>query len=204
MGFGQMLKELWDLATGMDKPLRVPSKKPLEMARYAARQFASVAGQLAESEKAVAFYTMDKDFAQMVSDIIKVPLRRMGYLYYDSPSVDKGIESRVVIYDVRQESDARLHGTYAEILRQKKSMSKRSDVMAAIGPREEAVHYPRGTYPGLLYFCYDPDHPEKRDPDIPLTGRPVPAGATLYKFADIVEVLKTALSRPRPRNTASA
>ena len=146
-------------------------------------------GKGGASHKRVAVITMSQDLRLYLAKDLKLPIRKMGYDYDDHPSIDKAVGSQVVMMEVLPKADAQLHGSYDKIVRMKKGMNKTDDVLCMIGLRDNYSRYPRGTYPGLLYFCMKPDEPDYRDPELSLEGLQTIEGPLLYNFADLPGVI---------------
>lgn len=157
---------------------------------YTKMQQASMDGHLSTSRQAVAFYTLDEELRTYVAQEVAPAIRAAGCEFIFNPKPEKALNCKFLLMDGTMKSDARLHSTYDKVIRQKKSMQKSKDVLAVIAPRDDVDRYPRGTYPGLLFFVYDPADPLRRDPEIPETGQPIPAGPVLHNFADMVEAFK--------------
>ena len=160
--------------------------------RYTAYQKASSKGAFRQSRKLVVFISLDDDLRKEVCERLKPVLEPIEYEYLDLAKAAEAIDSRVLITDVRPKSDARLHHKYDTIIRTKKSR-KKYDVICAIGRREDHKKFERGTYPGLLYFCYDEENPGRTWDDLPSKGQMTVIGPTLYNYTDIAQVIKAAI-----------
>ncbi len=162
--------------------------------RYAAYQKASAKGAFRDSRKLVVFISPDDALRKDVYERLLPVLEPIDYEYLDLAKAAEAIDSRVFITDVRPKSDARLHNKYDTIIRTKKSRRK-YDVICSIGYREDFKKFNRGTYPGLIYFCYDGENPERRWDDLPLEGQQTVFGPTLHNYADIAQVIRTAIDQ---------
>ena len=74
-----------------------------------------------------------------------------------------------------------------------KKASKKYDILAVIGHHEDHKKFDRGTYPRLIYFCYDDEDPDCRREDIGPKGQETVIGPTLYNYVDIGEVIARAI-----------
>lgn len=192
MASGNFCVRLWNLLTGrVSGPEVVGPSVAADGTTdaYAEHQRASMTGEFSGSKRAVAFYTLDAKLRQYASEELGPAIRKAGGQFLFNPKSKKALHCGILLMDGTRASDARLHATYDKVIRQKKAMQKTKDTLAVIASAGDTGRYPRGTYPGLLFFCYDPEDPQKRDPDIPVTGQPTPGGPIVQNFADIVEVL---------------
>ena len=146
-------------------------------------------GKGGASHKRVAVITMSQDLRLYLAKDLKLPIRKMGYDYDDHPSIDKAVGSQVVMMEVLPKADAQLHSKYDRIVRVKKAMKKTDDVLCMVGLRDNYTRYPRGTYPGVLYFCITPADFEYRHPDLTLEGLLTVEGPCLFNFADLPAVI---------------
>ena len=131
-------------------------------ADYVEYQKESARGKLAASGRRVSMITLLNELRVYLNDHLKPVVEAEGYQYDDHPSLDRATGSRIVIMDALPLSDAKLHTKYDKLVRIKKSMGKTHDVLCLVAPRANFKKYPRGTYPGLLYFCIKPDDYEYR------------------------------------------
>lgn len=142
-------------------------------------------GHHAASSRRVALITMLNELRLHCEEKLKPVVEAAGYVYDDHPSIETGTGSRIVIMEALPATDAKLHTKYDQIVRIKKSMGKTNDVLCIVAQRENFKKYPRGTYPGLLYFCLQPDDYDHRDPDLPPEGLKTIEGPLLFNFADM-------------------
>lgn len=156
---------------------------------YVELQKQGARGALAFSQQRVVVITLNEDLLDFLFKRLKGPVEAKGYEYDDDSSMDLAINSQIIILDVTPKVDARLHGKYDSLVRMKKSLGKKEDVTCVIGWREHYKKYPRGTYPGLLYFCIEGDNFDHREPDLPPEGTDTIEGPRLYNFADITEAI---------------
>lgn len=161
-----------------------------EAEQYVEHQRQHAKGKLAASRRLVSVVALKEELRLHLSENLKPLVEALRYEYSDRPSVNKAIGSQIVILDARPASDARMHGKYDKILRIKKSMGKGADLLCLFGPRDNYKKYPRGTYPGLQYFCIKEPDLDHREPDLPPEGTPTVEGPTLYNFADISMVIE--------------
>lgn len=133
--------------------------------------------------------TLSQEVREYLEDRLGHAVRVAEYKYNTKPKVGQAADAQVLIMDVTPVTDARMHSTYDKILRIKKSLGKKDDLMCVFGPRERHTRYPRGTYPGLLYFCFDADDMDHREPDLDEEGQPTVGGPTLYNFCDMPKVI---------------
>lgn len=157
--------------------------------RYAEFARLTAEGQLSFSQKRVAVITLSESLRAWLAKRLEQFVGIADYDYNDNPSVDYATNAQIVIMDVTPLVDARLHDKYDKLVRIKKSMGKKYDVLSVIGERESYPNYPRGTYPSLLYFCIKEDDLEHRDPDLPPQGAATIEGPTLYNFVDLPDVI---------------
>jgi len=114
------------------------------------------------------------------------------YDYLAQASLNQGVNSAVVIMDIRPRVNARMHRDYDKLVRIKKSMGKfGKDLLSVLGPRVALRDYRRGTYGNLYLFVFDADEPDRREGDISPEGLVDVGGPTLFNFADISAVLKS-------------
>ena len=163
--------------------------------RYAAYQDASVKGELTRGQKTIVMLTLREDLREHVSNMLLPLSREAGYSYLTKPKLSHAADALILIMDVTPETDARLHSQYDKIIRIKKSLGRKEDTLCVLGPRRRHDRYPRGTYPGLLFFCLKVDDLEHREPDLPIEGKEVPGGPTLYNFADLATVIAERLEQ---------
>lgn len=142
-------------------------------------------GKHAASHRRVILVTPNDELRIPLAERLKPIVEAEGYTYEDHPSLDEGIGSQVVILDGTPRTDAKFHSKYDKLVRIKKSMGKGKDLTCVIGRREDYKKYPRGTYPGLLYFCLKGGDADLRDPDLPPEGKDTIEGPRLYNFADL-------------------
>jgi len=147
-------------------------------------------GKGAASRRAVAVITLEETVRERLDRGLKPVVEAEGYRYEGRPSLDTATGARILIMEALPDTDARLHTKYDKIVRVKKSMGKTHDVVSVIGLRGHYKKYPRGTYPGLLFFCINPQDPDFRATDIEPGGMPTVEGPTLYNFADIAPVIR--------------
>jgi len=156
---------------------------------YVQHQQKHARGQFAASRRRVAVITNGHAIAAHLSARLKPVVEQAGFAYVDRPNTGIAVGSQILILDCRPRADALMHGKYDQIIRVKKSMGKVHDVLCMFGPRENYKKYPRGTYPGLSYFCIKEDDLEAREPDLPEIGLETVEGPTLYNFADLPGVV---------------
>ena len=142
------------------------------------------------SRRAVAVVTLAESIRERLLRDLKPVVDAEGYRYESRPSLDTATGARVLIMEALPDTDARLHTKYDKIVRVKKAMGKTRDLVSVIALREHFKKYPRGTYPGLLFFCVDPEDLDRREDDIGAGGMPTVEGPTLYNFADIAAVIR--------------
>lgn len=152
-------------------------------------QMAAYHGRLAESRSTVVMLTINKEVSKWLEQYLRPVVERNRYQYITQPNLAQASDSRVLIMDVTPEADALLHSRYDKVVRMKKAMGKSKDVLAVFGPRERCKRYPRGTYPGLLYFCFDPQNLAHQETDVTLEGLQTDGGPTLYNFAHMPAVI---------------
>ena len=68
-----------------------------------------------------------------------------------------------------------------------------------IGRRQEFKKYPRGTYPGLLYFCIREEDLHAREADIPADGLPTVEGPLLFNYADLPQAVAAKFRARNPK-----
>jgi len=156
---------------------------------YVKHQQKHARGKLAASRRCVTVITNGHAIALHLSLKLKPVVEEGGFAYEDRPNTSSAVGSQILILDCRPRADALMHGKYDQIIRVKKSMGKVHDALCMFGPRENYKKYPRGTYPGLSYFCIEEDDLNAREPDLPETGVETIEGATLYNFADLPGVI---------------
>lgn len=158
--------------------------------RYARLQNANSRGLLARSRPHVSMMTCESKLRTYVERTLVEPLAKVDYAFFARPSMDRCINSSVVIMDGRPLVNSRMHSYYDKMVRIKKSMGKfGKDMLCVIGPRETMVDYSRGTYGTLYYFVLNEADPAERDPKIPPTGQPNPGLPVLFNFADMPDVI---------------
>ncbi len=157
---------------------------------YAAYQADSARGRLAYSSgDQICIMTSSRQMRDALIALLQPHLDVLKCVIEPEPTVNKAVNSIIVIMDVRPKIDARLHSEYDRVLRTKKSMKKFGrDVICVVGPRELTSRYQRGTYGTLLFFTFDPEN-GKRYEDIPLEGQIVAGGPILHNLADMPKVL---------------
>ena len=180
MGIGEFFKALFG---GQPPGAAMLEPKKVQFPRVGSR------GKGGASHKRVSVITLSQNLRLYLAQDLKLAVQELGYDYNDQPSVDKATGSQIVIMEVTPKANAQLHNTYDKIVRMKKSMNKTHDVLCMIGLRDNYSNYRRGTYPGLLYFCLDPNDPDHRDPDLSLEGHLTVEGPTLFNFADMPGVI---------------
>ena len=180
MGIGEFLKALF----GGEPPGGTPPK-PVEV-KFEKRK---ALGSHAASKRAVAVITMLNEVRQYMAEHLQPFVEEAGYEYEDHPSINRVIESRIVVLEALPQTDAKLHAKYDKLLRMKKAMGKTHDVLCLIALRGNFKKYPRGTYPQLQYFCVKPDDLGHREPDLPPEGMETIEGPTLYNLCDIGAVI---------------
>jgi len=142
--------------------------------KYAEFESGHARGQHGASSRRVAVITLLNELRAHLQEVLKPVVEAGGYTYEDHPSLDQATGSRIVIMEALPLSDAKLHTRYDQVVRIKKGMTKSRDVLCILAPREKFKRYPRGTYPGLLYFCIKPDDYDHRDPDLSTTSPTCP------------------------------
>ena len=184
MALGDFLKKKADDA-GPDE-LREAAEQ------YARRAQTFAEGRMQASWKMVALITLSEEVRQWLRERLAPALKERGYLLLDQATAEQAVDAAAVLLDVTPKGDSRLHDHYDKILRMKKSLAKR-DVMAVFGRREDHKRYPRGTWPGLLFFCLKDGQPEAREADLPPEGADTVVGPRLFNFADLPVALAARL-----------
>ncbi len=142
-----------------------------------------------QARRRVAVIALDPDISSWLGENVKPIVINARYAYADRPTAGQAADARVLIMEALPATDAKLHTKYDKIVRMKKGMGRKQDIMAIIAEKENYKRYPRGTYPGLLYFCVNLDDFSHRDPDIPPQGRDTVEGPHLHNFVDMPVVI---------------
>jgi len=163
---------------------------PSEEAKLSLKmQYAALQGRLAESRSTVVVLSINKDVLKWLDQHLRAVAERNRYEYITTPNLAQASDARVLIMDVTPEADAVLHSRYDKIVRMKKALGKSKDILAVFGPRERYRRYPRGTYPKLLYFCFDPNNFAHQEVDLTLDGLDTHEGPILFNFAHMPAVI---------------
>jgi len=145
------------------------------------------------NRRIVAVATRDETIKDWLDVHLRSVLAEEGYTLNTRPTRDVAVAARVVILDVDPSTDAYAHQDYDRLLKSKRARGWTRDVIAVFGRRERYKMFPRGNYPGLLYFCLDPEHMDHRDKDLTSDGLVTMRGPTLYNFSDIPAVIRKKL-----------
>jgi len=195
MGIGEFFKALFG---GQAPAAAMKVEKTVDFSGSGAR------GRGAASRHRVSVIVLLKEVRQYLAENLKPVVEAEGYDYDDSPSFSTAIGSRFVIMDASPDSDAKLHARYDKLVRMKKSMGKFHDVLCVIAPRENVKKYPRGTYPGLLFFCLNGADLNHREPDLPPEGMETVIGPRLHNLCDLPVAFRAKvaeLSQAKPRTS---
>jgi len=160
-----------------------------EAYEYANIQSAAASGALSKSARIVVVITLSEELKDYLAERLEPVVRAADYAYNTKPKMGEATDASFLIMDVTPATDARMHSQYDKIVRMKKSLQKKGDVLCVFGPREKHKRYPRGTYPGLLYFCFESTDPDYPEPDLTVEGQETVGGPTLYNFCDMPEVI---------------
>lgn len=137
----------------------------------------------------VGVFTLRDEVASFLSKELRPLTAPDDCDYVESPPLDEALRCQVLVFDVAPEVDIKLHATYDQIVRIKKSQGKFGDLLCAIGPSKKYVEYPRGTYPGIQYFPLDDlDFYKKRD-DLPPGGKQTLEGPNLRRLSELHELV---------------
>jgi len=145
----------------------------------------------ASSTPVVALITINQNIRVDLEERLRPLLDKPGGRLNANATVDNATDSLFCLFDVTPRADAMMHDKYDKVLRVKKSLGKNHDVIAVIGPRQNFKKYPRGTYPGLLYFCIKEEDLAHRDPDLPVDGLPTVEGPLLFNYADLPQAISS-------------
>jgi hypothetical protein len=145
---------------------------------------------LTPGQCAVVVLTLSESVRAWMDERLMPVVKAEGFSYHTRPKMGEATEAAFVVMDVTPETDARLHNQYDRILRIKKSLRRKDDTFCVFGPRAQYRKYPRGTYPGLLYFCMEPTDLDYPEPDLTADGLPTIEGPTLFSFRDMPQVLQ--------------
>lgn len=166
-----------------------------EGSQYAAYTQLSAQGKLTNSTKRVLLITLSHELRLYLTERLKPLIERELYSFEGEGNVEQALHSQVVLLEALPKTNARMHDQYDKILRIKKSMGKGNDVFAVIGRRQDYKKYPRGTYPGLWFFCLTEGDLEHRDADLPLEGLETVEGPRLFNFADLPQAIYEKVKR---------
>jgi hypothetical protein len=137
----------------------------------------------------VAVVTRDEVIRDWMDVHLRPAVAKEGYELNVKPVRDVAVAARVVIMDVDPSTDAYAHQDYDRLLTAKRARGWTKDVIAVFGRRERYRMFPRGNYPGLLFFCLDPEHLEYKYPDLTTDGVITMKGPTLFNFCDMPDVI---------------
>ena len=178
------------------KPASQPPTAPTQAHAAQARQNAVAAGYVVQQKNAgaastpvVALITLNHNIRLDLEERLRPLLEKAGGRFNGNATVDNATDSLFCLFDVMPRSDAMMHDKYDKVLRVKKSLGKTHDVIGVIGRRQDYKKYPRGTYPGLLFFCVKEEDLSHRDADLTVEGLPTVEGPLLFNYADLPQAL---------------
>lgn len=146
-------------------------------------------GAGAASTATVALITLNHNIRMDLEERLRPLLDKAGGRLNGNATIDNATDALFCLFDVTPRADAMMHDKYDKVLRVKKSLGKTQDTIAVIGLRQNFKKYPRGTYPGLLFFCIKEDDFAHREPDLTADGLPTVEGPVLFNYADLPEVI---------------
>lgn len=138
----------------------------------------------------VAVFTDDDEIREWLDEHLSPVVEGEGYRYNDSPTSEEAVDARILIMDVRPEFDAHMHPVYDKVCAIKRTKGRLKDMICVFERRERYGRFPRGTYPGLYYFCLDKTDLDGREPDLPLEGLPTEMGPRLHNFSDMPAIVQ--------------
>jgi hypothetical protein len=173
-----------------------PQPAPTQAHASQARQNMVAAGYVAQQKNAgagstpvVALITLNHNVRLDLEERLRPLLEKAGGRLNGNATVDMATDSLFCLFDVTPRSDAMMHDKYDKVLRVKKSLGKTHDIIAVIGRRQDFKKYPRGTYPGLLFFCVKEEDFAHREPDLTVEGLPTVEGPLLFNYADLPQAI---------------